>query len=182
MSRVGKQPIAIPAGVQVTIDGQTVQVKGPKGELTHRVPEALAAALADGKLVVTRRDDGRSTRALHGLTRSLLANMVQGVSAGFEKAIEIQGTGYRASKSGRNLVMHLGFSHPVQIVPPAGIEIEVPAPTSILVRGADKQLVGQVAADIRAVRPPEPYLGKGVRYADERVRRKAGKAGKAGKK
>lgn len=178
MSRVGKQPIAVPAGVQVAIDGQTVRVKGPKGELAHRVPDAITVALTDGKVLVTRRGDEREARALHGLTRSLVANMVQGVSAGFEKGLEIQGTGYRAAKSGRNLVMHLGYSHPVEIGAPEGIEIEVPNPTTILVRGADKQTVGQVAADIRAVRRPEPYLGKGIRYSGERVRRKAGKAGK----
>lgn len=178
MSRVGKQPIGVPAVVQVVIDGQMVRVKGPKGELAHRVPDGLIAAMTDGKVLVTRRDDERSTRALHGLTRSLVANMVQGVAAGFEKALEIQGTGYRAAKSGRNLVMNLGFSHPVEIGAPEGIEIEVPTPTSILVKGADKALVGQVAADIRSVRRPEPYLGKGIRYVGERVRRKAGKTGK----
>lgn len=178
MSRVGKLPIAIPAGVQVAVEDQAIKVKGPKGELSHRVPEGITAAVADGKLVVTRSNDERQMRALHGLTRSLLANMVQGVSAGYERGLEIQGTGYRASKSGQNLVMHLGFSHPVEIAVPEGIEIAVPSPTSILVRGADKQMVGQVAADIRSVRRPEPYLGKGIRYVGERVRRKAGKAGK----
>lgn len=178
MSRIGKQPIAVPAGVQVTIEGRTVRVKGPKGELHHTLPGPIRAALQDGQLIVSRADEERSSRALHGLSRSLLANMVQGVSAGFQKALEIQGTGYRAAKSGRKLVLTVGFSHPVEIEPPAGVEVEVPAPTSVIVKGTDKQVVGQVAADIRAVKKPEPYLGKGIRYSGERVRRKAGKAGK----
>ncbi len=178
MSRVGKQPIAIPSGVQVAIDGQTVKVRGPKAELSHQVPGSLAVAADGGKLLVTRRDEEPRTRALHGLTRSMLANMVHGVANGFEKSLELVGTGYRASKSGRNLVLNVGFSHPVEMEPPAGIEIEVPSPNTVIVRGADKQLVGQVAANIRAVRKPEPYLGKGIRYAGERVRRKVGKAGK----
>lgn len=178
MSRIGKQPIAVPAGVQVTIEGRTVRVKGPKGELRHTLPGPIRAALQDGQLIVSRADEERSSRALHGLSRSLLANMVQGVSVGFQKALEIQGTGYRAAKSGRKLVLTVGFSHPVEIEPPAGVEVEVPAPTSVIVKGTDKQAVGQVAADIRAVRKPEPYLGKGIRYSGERVRRKAGKAGK----
>lgn len=178
MSRIGKQPITVPAGVQVTINERVVVVKGPKGQLTHEVPEALSVTLEGDKLVVARRDDERDTRALHGLTRSLLANMVHGVANGFEKSLELVGTGYRASKSGRNLVLSVGYSHPVEMEPPAGIEIDVPSPNSVVVRGADKQLVGQVAANIRAVRKPEPYLGKGIRYAGERVRRKVGKAGK----
>ncbi len=178
MSRIGKQPIAVPAGVQVTIEGRTVRIKGPKGELEHTLPPSIQAALKDGQLLVSRADDERSSRALHGLSRSLLANMVQGVSAGFEKALEIQGTGYRAAKSGRKLVLTVGFSHPVEIEPPAGVEVEVPSPTSVVVKGTDKQAVGQLAADIRAVKKPEPYLGKGIRYSGERVRRKAGKAGK----
>ena len=182
MSRVGKRPIPIPSGVQVTVEGQTVRVKGPKGELEHTLPQEVSAVVEGGQLRVARRDEERRSRALHGLSRSLLANMVLGVSQGFEKGLEIHGTGYRASKSGRKVVLHVGFSHPVEFEPPPGVEVEVTSPTTLLVKGCDKQLVGQVAADLRAVRKPEPYLGKGIRLAGERVRRKAGKAGKAGKR
>lgn len=178
MSRVGKQPIPVPSGVQVTVTGPEVRVKGPKGELSYEVPTAVSARLEEGRLLVNRGDDDRQSRALHGLARSLLANMVQGVSGGFERGLELQGTGYRASKAGAKLVLNVGYSHPVEIDPPVGIDIEVPTPTTVVVKGANKQAVGQVAANIRAVRPPEPYLGKGIRYAGERVRRKAGKAGK----
>ncbi len=178
MSRIGKQPIAIPSGVQVTIAEGAVRVKGPKGELSYTLPEPITAAMQDGTIVLTRRDDERQTRALHGLARSLVANMVRGVSAGYERTLELHGTGYRAAKSGRNVVLTVGYSHPVEIAPPPGIELDVPNATTVVVKGADKQLVGQVAANIRAVREPEPYLGKGIRYAGERVRRKVGKAGK----
>lgn len=178
MSRIGKQPIPVPGGVQVDISARAVRVKGPKGELSYVLPEPISAELRDGSIVLTRRDDERQTRALHGLARSLVANMVRGVSAGFERTLELHGTGYRVAKSGRNVVLTVGYSHPVEVAPPAGIEFDVPNPNTIVVKGADKQLVGQVAANIRAVREPEPYLGKGIRYAGERVRRKVGKAGK----
>ncbi|MBX5464033.1 MAG: 50S ribosomal protein L6 [Clostridia bacterium] len=178
MSRVGKQPIPIPAGVQVTVEGRKVVVRGPRGELEQELPGALTASVEDGQVVVRRPDDERRSKALHGLTRTLIANMVQGVSQGFERTLEITGTGYRASVQGRRLVLAVGYSHPVEIDPPEGVTIEAPNPTTIVVRGADKQKVGQVAADIRAVRKPEPYLGKGIHYAGERIRRKAGKTGK----
>lgn len=178
MSRVGKQPIPVPAGVDVKIEGQTVTVKGPKGELSYELPEAVRASLEDGKILVVRRDDQRESRALHGLSRSLVANLVGGVTEGYSRTLELHGTGYRAGKSGRNLVLQVGFSHPVEIDPPQGIEVEVPNATTVVVKGVDKQMVGQMAANIRAVRPPEPYLGKGIRYAGEIIRRKEGKAGK----
>jgi large subunit ribosomal protein L6 len=175
---VGKKPIPVPAGVEVRVEDGRVRVKGPKGELEHRLPEGIAASLEDGRVVVSRAGDERELRALHGLTRTLLANMVEGVTRGFEKSLELVGTGYRAAKSGQRLVLTVGYSHPVEISPPPGIEIDVPNPSAVTVRGVDKQQVGQVAARIRAVRPPEPYLGKGIRYAGERVRRKVGKTGK----
>ncbi|MBX5475835.1 MAG: 50S ribosomal protein L6 [Clostridia bacterium] len=178
MSRVGRQPIPVPPGVTVKLEGRRVTVKGPQGELSHEVPERISVVQEDGKLLVRREDDERTTRALHGLTRSLLANMVTGVTAGFSKTLELVGTGYRASKQGNKLVLAVGFSHPVELDPPAGITIDVPAPNTIVVKGADKQAVGQVAARIREVRPPEPYLGKGIRYQGERIRRKVGKTGK----
>lgn len=178
MSRIGKQPVPIPAGVTVEVDGRTVKVKGPKGEASYDLPEGITAEKQGDELLVRRRDDDRARRALHGLARSLVANMVKGVTAGYDRTLELQGTGYRASKSGRNLVLHVGYSHPIEVEPPAGIDIEVPNPTTIVVKGIDKQLVGQVAANIRAIREPEPYLGKGIRYAGERIRRKVGKAGK----
>lgn len=181
MSRIGKLPIAIPQGVEVEVNGNVVDVKGPKGELHKELHPEMKIELNDGKIVVTRPSDGKIHRSLHGLTRSLIANMVEGVTKGFERNLEISGVGYRASKQGEKLVLAVGYSHPIEVVPEAGIEIEVTTPTKISVKGIDKQLVGQTAANIRDFRPPEPYLGKGIRYADERVRRKAGKAGKAGK-
>jgi large subunit ribosomal protein L6 len=179
MSRIGKKPITIPSGVEVTIDGTHVTVKGPKGTLEHDVPEDLSITRDGDDLVVTRPDDEREHRALHGLTRSLVANMVTGVSEGFTRELDIVGVGYRAAAAGpKKLDLQLGFSHPVAVDAPEGVEFEVPAPTKIIVKGFDKQLVGQVAADIRKIRKPEPYKGKGIRYADERVLRKAGKSAK----
>jgi large subunit ribosomal protein L6 len=175
MSRIGRAPIPIPDGVTVDITGQKVVVTGPKGELRHTVVEPIRISQEDGHLVVTRPTDRGPHRALHGLSRSLVANMVQGVSAGFERQLEIVGVGYRAQLKGSSLEMAVGFSHPVTIEPPEGVSFEVPAPTQVIVRGIDKQAVGHVAAQIRSVRPPEPYKGKGVRYAGEAVRRKVGK-------
>ena len=179
MSRVGQQPIAIPSGVEVTIDGARVNVKGPKGELAHEAPASITVARDGEAIVVTRPDDERENRALHGLTRSLVANMVQGVAEGFARELEIVGVGYRATAQGPSkLELQVGFSHPVPFEAPEGITFEVPQPTRITVRGCDKQLVGQVAANIRKIRKPEPYKGKGIRYVDERVIRKAGKSAK----
>jgi len=179
MSRIGKQPITVPSGVEVTIDDHHVVVKGPRGTLEHDVPETITVAREGDDLVVTRPDDERANRSLHGLTRSLVANMVTGVSQGFTRDLEIVGVGYRAVAQGpTKLELQLGFSHPVTVDAPDGITFEVPAPTRITVQGADKQLVGQVAADIRKLRKPEPYKGKGIRYSDERVLRKAGKSAK----
>jgi len=175
MSRIGRAPIPIPDGVTVDISGQKVVVTGPKGELRHTVVEPIRIGQEAGELVVTRPTDRGPHRALHGLSRSLVANMVEGVSAGFERTLEIVGVGYRAQLKGRSLEMAVGFSHPVSIEPPEGISFEVPAPTQVVVRGIDKQAVGEIAAQIRAVRPPEPYKGKGIRYAGEAVRRKVGK-------
>jgi large subunit ribosomal protein L6 len=179
MSRIGKQPITIPGGVDVSLDGQHVTVKGPKGTLEHDVPQTITVSRDGDTLLVTRPDDERQNRALHGLTRSLVANMVTGVSDGFSRDLEIVGVGYRATAAGpTRLELQVGYSHPVAVDAPAGVEFDVPAPTRITVRGFDKQLVGQVAADIRKIRKPEPYKGKGIRYADERVLRKAGKSAK----
>jgi large subunit ribosomal protein L6 len=179
MSRIGKQPIPIPAGVEVAIEGSHVRVKGPNGELEHDAPATITVSRDGDELIVTRPDDERANRALHGLTRSLVANMVQGVSQGFTRDLEIVGVGYRALAQGPSkLELQLGFSHPVPFEAPDGITFEVPQPTRITVRGCDKQLVGQVAANIRKIRKPEPYKGKGIRYADERVLRKAGKSAK----
>ena len=175
MSRIGRTPIPLPEGVSVNISGQKVTVAGPKGELRHTVVEPIRVSESDGTLVVTRPTDRGPHRALHGLSRTLVANMVQGVSDGFERGLEIQGVGYRAQLRGASLELAVGFSHPVTIEPPEGIQFEVPAPTQVVVRGIDKQAVGQVAAQIRAVRPPEPYKGKGIRYVGEVVRRKVGK-------
>jgi len=177
MSRIGRKPIIVPPSVKVAIEGQTVKVEGPKGKLVHTVPQSLNVSDSDGQLVVGRTGDHRSVRALHGLTRSLLANMVQGVTAGFEKKLEIVGIGYRAQLQGRNLQLALGYSHPVLFPLPEGIQAEVDRQVVITLRGADKALVGQVAANVRALRPPEPYKGKGIKYTDEVIRRKVGKAG-----
>lgn len=178
MSRIGRRPIPLPPGVEVTVDGNVVRVKGPKGELVRKVHPDMQVAVENGHVVVRRPSDERQHRALHGLTRTLVANMVEGVTRGYEKALELVGTGYRAAKSGNKLTLTVGFSHPVEMVPPPGIQIDVPRPTEIRISGSDKELVGQFAADVRAVRPPEPYLGKGIRYVGEKVRRKVGKAGK----
>jgi large subunit ribosomal protein L6 len=178
VSRIGKQPIPVPSGVEVQIDGSTVTVKGPKGTLTQSFNEEMALKLEDGFLTVSRPSDERHHRSLHGLTRTLLANMIAGVSEGFAKNLEIVGVGYRAELKGSDIQLALGFSHPVLIKAEQGITFEVPAPTKITVRGIDKQRVGQVAAEIRGWRPPEPYKGKGVRYEGEYVRRKLGKTAK----
>ncbi len=175
MSRIGRAPIPIPDGVSVNITGQRVVVTGPRGELRHTVVEPIRVAEQDGTIVVTRPTDRGPHRALHGLSRSLVANMVHGVKDGFERQLEIVGVGYRAQMRGQSLELAVGFSHPVTIEPPEGISFEVPAPTQVTVRGIDKQAVGEIAAQIRAVRPPEPYKGKGIRYAGEVVRRKVGK-------
>ncbi len=180
MSRIGKKPVPIPEGVNITIEGSTVTVKGPKGELTRSFDPDMTIKKDDGTLVVERPDDERHHRALHGLTRALLSNMVVGVSEGFEKRLLIVGTGYRAEMEGDGLKLNLGFSHDILVVPPEGITFEVEDRGRLMiVRGYDRELVGQVAADIRKLRPPEPYKGKGVRYVGEYVRQKAGKAGKA---
>jgi large subunit ribosomal protein L6 len=178
MSRIGRLPIPVPSGVDVTIDGRDVTVKGPKGTLTHTIVEPISIAREDGNLLVTRPDDERDSRARHGLTRTLVANMVTGVTAGYEKNLEIVGVGYRVAAKGSNLEFALGFSHPVTIEPPEGISFEVQAPTRFVVRGIDKQKVGEVSAKIRKLRKPDPYKGKGVRYQGEVVRRKVGKTGK----
>ena len=179
MSRVGNAPITVPSGVDVSIDGSSITVKGSKGELSRELPGGVTASIEDGTLSVIRPDDSKESRSFHGLSRSLIQNMIVGVSEGFTKELQIQGVGYRATAKGSNaLELALGFSHPVSIQAPDGIEFEVPAQTQILVKGIDKQLVGQVAADIRKWRKPEPYKGKGIRYAGERVIRKAGKAAK----
>lgn len=175
MSRIGRKPIPVPAGVEVSIAPGRVRVKGPLGELEQQVPQRIGIEEQDGELVVTRPTDRGPDRALHGLTRTLVANMVEGVTKGFEKRLEIQGVGYRANQKGEALEFALGFSHPVTVEPPAGISFELPQPTMVIVRGIDKQQVGQVAANIRSIRPPEPYKGKGIRYSGEQVRRKVGK-------
>jgi large subunit ribosomal protein L6 len=179
MSRIGKLPVTIAKGVQVDVDGATVTVKGPQGQLVRTFPAGVAFTVEDGRVVVARENDEKQTRAVHGLARSLLNNMVIGVSDGFTKTLELQGVGYRATQAGEKVNLAVGFSHPVEIVPPAGIKLEVEGNTKLHVRGIDKELVGQVAANIRKVRKPEPYKGKGIRYLGEFVRRKAGKAGKA---
>ena len=178
MSRIGKQPIPVPSGVTVTIDGQDVKVKGPKGELSRTLPDEVSVEQEGDMVNVKRRSDARIARERHGLSRTLVANMVDGVSKGFEKRLEIQGVGYRAAVQGKKLNMSLGYSHPVEFDPPAGIDFKVENNTNVIVSGIDKELVGTGAAKIRDARPPEPYKGKGVRYAGEYVRRKAGKAGK----
>ena len=179
MSRIGRAPVAVPSGVEVSVSGRTITVKGPKGTLSRPIPGAIEVAQEDGSLIFTRPNDEREHRAQHGLARSLVNNMVIGVTEGFRKQLEIVGVGYRAEAQGPNaLRLNLGFSHPVNVAAPEGITFEVPAPTQVIVSGIDKEVVGQIAADIRSIRKPEPYKGKGVRYAGERVLRKAGKTGK----
>lgn len=178
MSRIGKRPISIPDKVTVIVNGQDISVKGPKGELSRTLPSGVVLEQGNNQIVIQRRDDSRVSRERHGLCRTLVANMLEGVSKGFQKRLEIQGVGYRAQIQGRNLNMSLGYSHPVKFEPPPGIEFVVESNTNIVVSGIDKEVVGNIAAMIRNARPPEPYKGKGVRYSGEFVRRKAGKAGK----
>jgi large subunit ribosomal protein L6 len=180
MSRVGKRPIEIPAGVDVKLSGDAVTVKGPLGELSMKVAPEVAVEVADNQVLVTRKSDDKRCIALHGTVRAVIANLVRGVSAGFSKSLEIVGTGYRAQLSGKALVLQVGYSHPVNYTPPEGIQIAVESPTRVVVKGIDRELVGKAAAAIRAVRGPEPYKGKGIRYEGEHVRRKAGKAGAVG--
>lgn len=182
MSRIGKMPITVPASVTVTIDNNYVTVKGPKGELARQISKNMKLTMDNGVITVERPNDEKENRSLHGLSRTLINNMIVGVTTGFSKTLEIQGVGYRAAKQGNNINFTLGFSHPVVKEPPAGITFEVPAPNKIVVSGANKEQVGAVAADIRTLRPPEPYKGKGIRYEGEHVRRKIGKAGAKGKK
>jgi large subunit ribosomal protein L6 len=183
MSRIGKLPVAIPSGVDVKVDTDEVRVKGPKGELQqHILSQVVGVKLEDGKVIVERKGDGKPHRSAHGLTRTLISNMIEGVSKGFRKSLEIQGVGYRATKAGEKLNLTLGYSHPVVFDPPKGITISVEGTNKVHIDGIDKQSVGQVAAEIRGLRPPEPYKGKGIRYEGEVIRKKLGKAGKAGKK
>jgi large subunit ribosomal protein L6 len=177
MSRIGRKPIEVPGGVKIQIEGNTVTVAGPKGQLQRQFHKDMAISLQGQKLIVERPSDQKEHRSLHGLTRTLLNNMVEGVTNGFQKNLELVGVGYRAAKQGKKLVLTVGYSHPVEIEPEDGLEIEVPAPTKISVKGIDKEKVGDLAAAIRAVREPEPYIGKGIKYENERIRRKAGKAG-----
>ena len=178
MSRIGRMPIAVPAGVDVTIDGSTVTVKGPKGTLTRTVHANIKVELDNGVINVTRPDDSKLNRSLHGLTRTLIANMVTGVNESYKKELDVNGVGYRVQVQGKDLVMNLGFSHQVIMTAPEGITVECPTPNKIIVSGPDKQKVGQFAAEVREKRPPEPYKGKGIKYVDEVIRRKEGKAGK----
>jgi len=178
MSRIGKMPVEVPSGVQVEIAAGLVRAKGPLGTLEAKFPDVIACKQEESTLVLTRPSDNREHKAFHGLARALVANVVQGVSSGFERALEIQGVGYRAQMQGSTLVLQVGYSHPVDVPAPDGITFEVPAPTRIVVKGASKELVGQTAANIRKIRPPEPYKGKGIRYEGEQVRRKVGKAAK----
>jgi large subunit ribosomal protein L6 len=180
MSRIGRLPIPVPAGVTVDIDGRTVHVKGPKGELSRTFHDLVDIARDDGHVVVKRRDESQTARAIHGLSRSLLANMVQGVTQGYQKDLEINGTGYRAQLAGKKLLLALGYSHPIEIEPPSGVSFAVDTPQRIRVTGTDKEAVGEIAAKIRGLRVPDPYKAKGVKYAGEVIRRKAGKAGKVG--
>ena len=182
MSRIGRLPITVPAGVEVTLDGRDITVKGPKGTLARQLHPDMRVVREADTLLVERPTDAKMHRQLHGLTRTLVANMVEGVTTGYRKGIEITGVGYRAAKVGEKLQLNLGYSHPIEIAPPTGISFEVENPTRLAVVGIDKELVGQVAAKVRATRKPEPYKGKGVRYAGEVIRRKAGKAGKIGAK
>ncbi|WP_455675422.1 50S ribosomal protein L6 [Pradoshia sp.] len=178
MSRVGRKPVEIPAGVTVTLNGKTVTVKGPKGELTRTFHSDIEVKVEDNNVVVSRPTDEKLHRSLHGTTRAIISNMIEGVSKGFERNLELIGVGYRAQKQGKKLVLNVGYSHPVEIEPEEGLEIEVPANTKISIKGTDKERVGALAANIRDVRPPEPYKGKGIRYEGEQVRRKEGKTGK----
>ena len=182
MSRIGRKPLVIPAGVEVKVDGHDVTVKGPKGTLHSTIHSMMTATVENGEVVVTRPNDEKEARSLHGLTRTLIANMVEGVTNGFKKELEIQGVGYRAAKQGKDLVMNLGYSHQVVVPEEDGITIEVPDPLKIIINGIDKQRVGQFAAKVREKRPPEPYKGKGIRYVGEHIIRKEGKAGKGAKK
>ncbi len=182
MSRIGKKPITIPAGVDIKIDGNNITVKGAKGELSYAFNADITVAVEGNEIIVTRPSDAKEHRAMHGLTRTLIANMVTGVTEGYSKTLDINGVGYRAQKQGNNLVMNLGYSHQVIIPEVEGIKIEVPSANQIVISGADKQLVGQFAADVRKKRPPEPYKGKGIKYSDEHIRRKEGKAAKGSKK
>ncbi|NLG31904.1 MAG: 50S ribosomal protein L6 [Syntrophomonadaceae bacterium] len=177
MSRIGKKPISLPAGVDIMLENNVITVKGPKGSLDFQIPGDIKVIKEENNLLVERNSDAKKDRALHGLTRALIANMVEGVTKGFEKKLELVGVGYRAQMQGKKLVINIGYSHPVEIEPPEGVEFEVPAVTKITVKGIDKQLVGNTAAHIRAVRKPEPYKGKGIKYENETIRRKAGKAG-----
>ena len=178
MSRIGNKPITVPAGIDVTIDGQKITVKGPKGTLERTVNDNISIKLENGVIVVARPNDEKENRSLHGLTRTLINNMIEGVSNEFSKQLEINGVGYRAAKQGNKIVLTLGYSHPVEMVEPEGIKYEVPNPNSIIVKGIDKELVGQMAAEIRSKRPPEVYRGKGIKYVDEHIRRKEGKTRK----
>ena len=182
MSRIGKKPITIPAGVDVKLNGSEVTVKGPKGELHSTFNPEISIAVEGSEIIVTRPTDDKNHRALHGLTRTLIANMVEGVTNGFSKQLDVNGVGYRVQKQGKDLVMTLGYSHLVTVSEIPGITIDVPGPNTIIIRGADKQLVGQFAAEVREKRPPEPFKGKGIKYADEVIRRKEGKTGGKGKK
>ena len=182
MSRIGRLPVAVPSGVQVNVQGSDVHVKGPKGELKRTFSPLIEIGMEDGHVVIKRKSDNAAERALHGTTRAVIANMVRGVSSGFEVVLQVEGVGYRAEMSGKDLSLFVGYSHPVKVPPPAGISFEVDQKTrQIKVLGSDREVVGQTAAEIRRIRPPEPYHGKGIRYANERIRRKAGKAGKGAK-
>ena len=178
MSRIGRAPITVPAGVEVTINGSTVTAKGPKGTLTKTMHSNMAIAMEGNVITVTRPDDAKENRSLHGLTRTLIANMIEGVANGYKKELEINGIGYRAELKGKDLFMKIGYSHDILMTPPEGVTIEVPSPNKVIISGADKQVVGQFAAEVREKRPPEPYKGKGIKYVDEYIRRKEGKAGK----
>ena len=177
MSRIGKKPISLPAGVEVSIDGNIINVKGPKGVLTQEIPQDITVVLEGQELFMQRPDDNKKHRELHGLSRALVANMIEGVTKGYEKRLEMVGVGYRAQMQGKRLVISAGYSHPIEVDAPEGIEFEVPAVNKIVIKGIDKQLVGNTAAEIRAIRKPEPYKGKGIKYEGEQIRRKAGKAG-----
>ena len=181
MSRIGKNPIAVPAGVEVKVDGSTVTVKGPKGTLTRTVHNNMKVEVDGAVVTVSRPDDSNLNKSLHGLTRTLIANMVEGVEKGYTKELEVNGVGYRVAVQGKDLVLNIGFSHQVIMPAPEGITVEIPNPNKIVISGPDKQMVGQFAAEVREKRPPEPYKGKGIKYVDEHIRRKDGKAGKGGK-